>query len=340
MLRTAASFALWRDDLDDAQLVAERGWKRVLETDDWSQTAVAASTTLEVCAAVAEAARARRDWAGVASAGQLGQNVLQEARRRVDESGMPRTLGARREAELHLATARAHLTRIRARPDGALWDQLAKDWLAIPNPYLAAKARWWEAAAVLQARGDRTKARDALHEAWRYASALPARPLLRELTRLAQRARIPLPVTALDGTQRERVPVGPGLPLPELGGVAAVPSAYPAGGGDNGRRVPPSGERVRIAERLLPPSPAPPADAFGLSPRENEVLLVLAEGRTNREIADRLFISERTVGVHVRKILAKLGVSGRVEAASVAIRLGMVPGLERGLPRVGGISRR
>jgi DNA-binding NarL/FixJ family response regulator len=70
------------------------------------------------------------------------------------------------------------------------------------------------------------------------------------------------------------------------------------------------------------------------------VLLVLAEGRTNREIADRLFISERTVGVHVRKILAKLGVSGRVEAASVAIRLGMVPGLERGLPRVGGIARR
>jgi DNA-binding NarL/FixJ family response regulator len=123
--------------------------------------------------------------------------------------------------------------------------------------------------------------------------------------------------------------------------VAAVPSAYPAGGGDNGRRVAPSGaERVRIAERLLPPSPAPPADAFGLSPRENEVLLVLAEGRTNREIADRLFISERTVGVHVRKILAKLGVSGRVEAASVAIRLGMVPGLERGLPRVGGIARR
>jgi DNA-binding NarL/FixJ family response regulator len=55
------------------------------------------------------------------------------------------------------------------------------------------------------------------------------------------------------------------------------------------------------------------------------VLLVLAEGRTNREIADRLFISERTVAVHVRRILSKLGVSGRVEAAGVAIRLGLVP---------------
>ena len=55
------------------------------------------------------------------------------------------------------------------------------------------------------------------------------------------------------------------------------------------------------------------------------MLLVLAEGRTNREIADRLFISERTVAVHVRRILSKLSVSGRVEAAGVAIRLGLLP---------------
>jgi DNA-binding CsgD family transcriptional regulator/tetratricopeptide (TPR) repeat protein len=345
MLRTAASFALWRDDLDDAQLVAERGWKRVLETDDWSQTALAASTTLEVCAAVAEAARARRDWAAVASAGQLGQAVLQEARRRVDESGMPQALGARREAELHLATARAHLTRIRGKPDAALWDQLARGWHAIRNPYLTAKARWWEASAVLQARGDRTRARTAIHEAWRFASELPARPLLRELANLAQRGRIPLPVTAAGDVPRERVPVGPGRPVPDLRvvGVATTSAPYTAGTGDNGRgaMVLDGAERGRIAERLLPPTAAPTTGAFGLSPRENEVLLVLAEGRTNREIADRLFISERTVGVHVRKILAKLGVSGRVEAASVAIRLGLVPGLERGLPRFErGASRR
>ena len=46
---------------------------------------------------------------------------------------------------------------------------------------------------------------------------------------------------------------------------------------------------------------------------------------------NRLFISERTVGVHVRNILGKLGVAGRVEAASVAIRLGLVPGVARGV---------
>ena len=70
---------------------------------------------------------------------------------------------------------------------------------------------------------------------------------------------------------------------------------------------------------------APPkrGPAFGLSPREHEVLGLIAEGRTNREIGERLFISQKTVGVHVGNILAKLDVSGRVEAAAVAIRLGL-----------------
>jgi len=80
-----------------------------------------------------------------------------------------------------------------------------------------------------------------------------------------------------------------------------------------------------IGERLVAKDQGERRDTFGLSPRETEVLNVLVEGRTNREIANRLFISERTVGVHVRKILSKLGVAGRVEAASLAIRLGMVP---------------
>ena len=66
-------------------------------------------------------------------------------------------------------------------------------------------------------------------------------------------------------------------------------------------------------------------DAYGLSPREREVLNILAEGRTDRDIAARLFISERTVHVHVRRVLAKLGVSSRTQAAGVAIRQGLVP---------------
>jgi len=68
-----------------------------------------------------------------------------------------------------------------------------------------------------------------------------------------------------------------------------------------------------------------PEPAFGLSGREREVLALIVEGRTNREIGERLFISQKTVGVHVGNILAKLGVSGRVEAAMVAVRLDLVP---------------
>ena len=56
------------------------------------------------------------------------------------------------------------------------------------------------------------------------------------------------------------------------------------------------------------------------------MLALIAQGRTNREIGDRLFISQKTVGVHVGNILAKLGVSGRVEAAAVSIRLGLESG--------------
>jgi DNA-binding CsgD family transcriptional regulator len=62
---------------------------------------------------------------------------------------------------------------------------------------------------------------------------------------------------------------------------------------------------------------------FGLTDREREVLLLLADGRSNPEIAQALFISPKTASVHVSNILAKLGVGGRVEAAAVVHRLGV-----------------
>jgi DNA-binding CsgD family transcriptional regulator len=81
-------------------------------------------------------------------------------------------------------------------------------------------------------------------------------------------------------------------------------------------------ELVRAVAGDSPPA-ARRADTFGLSGREREVLALVALGRTNREIGERLFISQKTVGVHVGNILSKLAVSGRVEAAAVAIRLGL-----------------
>ena len=60
-----------------------------------------------------------------------------------------------------------------------------------------------------------------------------------------------------------------------------------------------------------------------LTPREREVLALVAEGLTNAELAARLYISPRTAGVHVSNILSKLGMSSRTEAAAWAIRSGL-----------------
>lgn len=64
------------------------------------------------------------------------------------------------------------------------------------------------------------------------------------------------------------------------------------------------------------------ADALGLTPREAEVLALVAAGDTNREIGEALYISEKTASVHVSNILRKLGVTSRVDAAAIAQRLG------------------
>lgn len=66
------------------------------------------------------------------------------------------------------------------------------------------------------------------------------------------------------------------------------------------------------------------AAELGLTPREREVLPLVASGHTNREIAGILFVTEKTAAAHVSNILAKLGVRSRVEAAAAAHRLGLV----------------
>jgi DNA-binding NarL/FixJ family response regulator len=80
-----------------------------------------------------------------------------------------------------------------------------------------------------------------------------------------------------------------------------------------------------LAESVLRPRPTPaPALAEPLTPREVEVVQLLAEGLTNRRIGERLGISEHTAKFHVNAILGKLGAQSRSEAVAQAARLGLV----------------
>ena len=126
---------------------------------------------------------------------------------------------------------------------------------------------------------------------WRQGEALigadrgAAADTLREAAGIAATVRTPLLSAEIEGlARRARVPLGPE--------VATAPET--------------------------------PHEHLGLTERERAVLALVAEGHTNREIGETLFISEKTASVHVSRILAKLGVRSRVEAATTAHRLGLV----------------
>ena len=78
------------------------------------------------------------------------------------------------------------------------------------------------------------------------------------------------------------------------------------------------------AASVLRPRPAAPATVEHLTPREQEVLQLLAQGLSNKLIAARLGISDHTVKFHVNAILGKLGAQSRTEAIAQAARLGLV----------------
>jgi len=306
--RAAASFALWRGDLGDARRAVDLGWARVRETEDWVLMAKMAATVLETDAWAVADARERRDLPALAAARAQAREVLEAADRAVSRAGVARTIGSRREADAFLATARAFAARLDGRDEATAWDAIARAWEAIGIPYQVARARWRQAEAALAAgegRLGRAAARRPLLDAVRIARELGARPLLRELEELAGRARISIPGSA------EAAAGDDGEPAVPVAVAIGGPTESGGGGSERG-----------LAREFVGPA-RPRAAAFGLSPREREVLLLLAAGRTNREIGEHLFISQKTVGVHVGNILSKLGVSGRVEAAAVAIRLGL-----------------
>jgi DNA-binding NarL/FixJ family response regulator len=83
----------------------------------------------------------------------------------------------------------------------------------------------------------------------------------------------------------------------------------------------------RLIERFVPLLPAPSATTTdslaALTNREREVFALVAKGRSNREIADTLFLSEGTVKIHVSRLLGKLGLRDRVHAVILAYETGV-----------------
>ena len=193
------------------------------------------------------------------------------------------------EALGNAAIAEAEATMLLDRPDPKLWAAAADAFAARRLPHEVAWCRYRQAEATLARKGSRTDAARALGEAWSICAELGANPLRESVEALGHLARIGLP-----SGQRE-------------------PDEFSVGRGDEA-----SSESI-----------AQVGDPFGLTARERDVLSLVAAGYTNRRIAETLFISQNTAGVHVSNILGKLGVSNRVEAASVALRLHLADTLSR-----------
>ena len=326
--QAAASYALWQEDLVDAHRSADRGWLRVSDTEDWLLMAKMASTYLEVEATIAQDAQRRRDFAVLASVRERSLPVILRAEAVVRACGVSQKTGSRQQADLAIRTARAYRSRVEGRDDPAAWKLLAADWAQLGDPYESAKARWREAEALLDlahGRSTRTIARDPLIAAAEAAFALGAWPLLRGVGELARRAMISLPKpieTALEGWLE---PAAPGRSA--IGRAGAASRLSPRLSELNRMHMAPVPSSSRadaavVADFVTPAGQPAPHD-FGLSKRELEVLALIAEGRSNPEIGRQLYITRKTVAVHVSNILTKLGVSGRVEAAAAAIRLGI-----------------
>jgi len=189
-------------------------------------------------------------------------------------------------AKAWVATAVAEMSRLDGLTDPEPWARAVAAWDAVVDPAEGAYARYRDVEMALRRTGIKADVATELESAWRSAVRLGAAPLRAEIEVLARRARIRLDVES------------PG----EAEGAVAVAVATP---------LPPGGvDRV--------------ASTRGLSAREIEVLRLVAAGWSNGEIADRLFITRKTAGVHVTHILDKLGVSNRVEAAMAAARMGLV----------------
>jgi DNA-binding CsgD family transcriptional regulator/tetratricopeptide (TPR) repeat protein len=281
-----------------AELAAERGDTDTEQLRRWAseliELATPADDPVDGLAVLASAMRLTADDAALVAAGRpSGRDDLARIRETADRivttaralADQPARLGGRPlpAAGAWLAVIEAEAARAHGRTDPDLWDRAAARWEDIGYPYPTAQARFQEAEAILFTRGPRDRAHAALTTAGTIADRLGAAPLARRVRTLARQARLTL--------------------------ASPRPDAHPAG-------YEHSDEDARHDDVRRP------AD-LGLTAREAEVLALVAEGCTNRQIGERLFISEKTASVHISNLLRKLAVPSRTAAAAVARRFGV-----------------
>jgi DNA-binding NarL/FixJ family response regulator len=206
-------------------------------------------------------------------------------------------------AELAAGRAAGLLAEQEGRADKTAWSPEARANLLVSRAHVARArgeddpAAWHAAAAALDAAARPVRAAwSRLHE----SDALLAAGSRVGAAETVTAARTVADHTGAGGLLREIDA------LARRGRLDLAPARVPAADG----AAAPAAERTLVEE-------------LGVTPRELEVLRLVADGRTNREIAGTLFMSEKTASVHVSRILGKLGVRSRVEAAAAAHRLGL-----------------
>jgi DNA-binding CsgD family transcriptional regulator/tetratricopeptide (TPR) repeat protein len=258
-----ADLALWEHRWADADAAIENGLADARRPEAAQVRVQVCAKGLRAQAELAALARARRD--AVALSDRLGRarKLLGIARRAAAEAS---SITPTADGWLALAEAEHGRALGEARPEA--WAETATTWDRLERPPLAAYCRWRQAEALVAAGASRTEASVPLREAHAVATRIGAKPLLRELELLAERARLDLVSPEATSADRES-------------SLAAL----------------------------------------GLTPREEEVLSLVARGYTNREIAAALVISVKTASVHVSHILGKLDAPNRREAAAIAHRI-------------------
>jgi predicted ATPase/DNA-binding CsgD family transcriptional regulator len=270
-------------NIDAARDAIRTGLERLTTTDAMDDGARLARIFSAAAGVEADAAQQARDL-GRPEDEAAAIAASREYAEQAREAASRPFAAAMPEAAAMVLVADAEVAAGTGTPDPELWARAAAAWAAIDRPFRVARVRWREAEAHL-IRGDRAAAETAGTDALALSRRLGAQWLVEELCALARRGRL-----------RLEPPEGATPPAP----AAPAPAAA---------------------------APAPPADdpfaELGLTPRERDVLALVAQGQTNREIGEHLYMAEKTASVHVSRILAKLDVRSRTEAAAVAHRLGL-----------------